>query len=171
MPFVGGLRDRLILDSVRSHLYGGLAHLGWFTPGRPHRPLQLVVEPVENLTEILPNFISIYDEGLEEFEAETGSTLTEFRWQYAIDIYAENSAVGRHLWGDVKSIMEGRFSNYSTRPQVSVYNWTAATPTEIFVCQVENMVGGRQRNYQKPFERYWWTLLFELVDYYGTDEA
>jgi len=168
--YVGGLRDRLILESLRYHVNGGLNYLGWLGTGRPHLPVQLITEPIEPLTEILPNVISICEEGVDEIEAETGSNLTEFRWQYAIDIYAESSAVGRHLWGDVKSILEGRFSSYSGRPQISVLDWSAATPTQIFVCQIENVVGGRQRNYQKSFEKYWWTLVFELIDFYASDE-
>jgi hypothetical protein len=170
MAYVGGLRERLMLESMRVWIYAGLDYLGWFDVGRPHRSVQIISEPLDNVTDILPNIISICEEGLDEIEAEVGSNLTEFRWQYAIDVYAENSAVGRQLWGDVRGLLEGRFRTFSGRPQVSVVDWTAATPTEIFVCQVENVVGGRQRDYQKPFEKYWWTVLFELVDVYESDD-
>jgi hypothetical protein len=170
MTYAGGIRDRIILESLLAHVRNGLDSLGWFDGGRPHQPIQVLVEPFETSIEILPNVISICEEGVDEMEAEIGSILTEFRWQYAIDIYAENSAVGRQLWGDLKGLLQGRFSAFSSRPQVPIFDWAAATPTEIFTCQIENVVGGRQREYQKPFERYWWTILLEVVDVYGSDD-
>ncbi len=171
--YVGGLRDRLITENLRNLIEDVLDSLGWFDSGNQLRlqPLTVISTPVDSSTEIEPNIVSVVAEDSDSFEAEMGSLLSEFRSSYAVDIYAEDDATGKHLAGDVRAILEGRFASLGrVGTEVEVYDLTQATPTVIFTIDLENISMGKQRFYNKPYEKFWWTIVFDVVDQYATDE-
>jgi hypothetical protein len=170
--YVGGKRDRLIIDNLRNHIVNGLDALGWFDVGRPHRSVTVLSQPVGQDEQLQPNIISISEEDLSETEVELGSHLSDFRWTFAVDVYAENAALGRHLTGDVRGLLTGRFSSIGyNSPTLDVYDLTLATPIVIFRCELGDIVYGRQRNYSRSFEKYWWTIMFDVVDSYMNEDA
>jgi len=59
MSPVGGFRARLIKDNLYNTINDGLAALGWFDSGRAHKAVEFVPEPIDQLTEILPNKVGI----------------------------------------------------------------------------------------------------------------
>lgn len=173
MAYVGGLRDRLITENIRNLIEDHLEQLDWFEANNQLRQndLTIISTPVDSLTEIEPNLVSVVSEDMDYQDAEMGSRLSEFRVQYAVDIYAEDDATGKHLAGDVRAILEGRFSTLGRADTpVDIYDLTQATPTVIFTVDLENISMGKQRFYNKPFEKYWWTIVFDVVDLYATDE-
>lgn len=166
---VGGLRERFIVDSMKQHIHDGLSTLHWFDMGRQHLPVTVRTEPVPNIEEIVPNVVAIMEDGLSENDAEMGSNFTEFRWQFAIDVYAENDAVGRHLAGDIKAILSARFAFTDGLPHLPVYDFRMATPAVIFYCDFENLVASRQQLWQRSYQKFWWTILIDVVDFYGSE--
>jgi len=171
MAIVGGLRDRLILDNVYYLLYDNLDALGWFDSGRAHSPVTVRVDQIDDGEEAVPNVVAITIEDIDPDDLEMGSNFREYVWQGWIDVYAEDTPIGKHLTGDVRAILEGKLPSIGRVGEtVSILDYSLATPVEVFSVEIENVVQGRQRIYTKPFQRYWWTVGFEIVDSYGDED-
>lgn len=169
---VGGTRDRLIHDSLYHMIQDSLRDLGWLDSGRRHRPVTIVAEPVPEDTQLVPNIVAISDEATIMEEVEMGSNLTEYRWEYWVDVYGESLPIARHLAGDIRTILEGKYNSIGrSAPTVTVYDWSMATPMEVFSCNVENVEFDRSRFYSKPFQKYWYMIRFEVVDTYGDEDS
>jgi len=173
VQYVGGLRDRLIVESVRSLIEDCMDQLGWFDVDNAliNRSLTVMADDLDKDTELHPNIICVTIEDTDYDYAELGSNLSEFRYGCAIDIYAEDAASGKHMCGDVRAILEGRFTSIGRNDTIiPIYDMTLATPTVIFNVDSERISSGRQRFYNKPFEKYWWTIVFDLVDTYSNED-
>lgn len=170
--YVGGLLYRLILDNALLHLESGLDALGWFSPNRSHAPVKVYPEPVEYDQTVQPNAICFSFEDIFEEDVEMGSNLSEHSMQLFIDVYGENRAVGLHLAGDVKDLLQGRFSSIGfDKASFPVYDLsdTTATPPLLFYCYIENLEFNRSRFANRPFEKYWWEIACDLVHTYRDD--
>lgn len=169
--YAGGRRSRLIRESFTRMLYDALDELDWFNPAAQHKPVTFTFDPVDYQVELVPNVIAIGDDDYDTDEWEIGSQMAEHRWIVYIDVYAENSAVGIHLSHDIKAILDGRFPSVGrSDPSFPVYDWSMATPPQIFVAQLENITLNRGRAFNRPWERFWYMLSMEIVDYYGTED-
>lgn len=167
---VGGTRLRLVRDSVRNLIHDSLTTLGWMDSGRKHKSVTVRTRAIDDDEEAEPNLITVVMEDTNQDDAEMGSSvLTEDTYQFIIDIYAESEALGLDLMGDVRDILKGKFSAFRTGPTVTVYDYRLATPTELVTLDIERISTGKNRNYAKPFQRYWWTIFFDVIDEYATD--
>ena len=173
MGYAGGMRFRLIRDNFENMLRVSLADLGWFDSGRSHAPVSLVSKPVDFNVEIKPNLIGISPEDMSGTELELGSNLEELRWDYYIDVFAESDAVGLHIVGDIQDILKGKMPSIGrSRPNFSVLDLAAASPSHLFYCHLEGVEFGRQRNFGKAHMQYWWTLYVAVIDtYYDEGDA
>jgi hypothetical protein len=170
--YVGGLRQRLIQDSLWNMITNSLDALGWLDPGRPHEPLHLRPKPVPLDEEIQLNTLALSDENITERDEELGSLLAEHRQTFYVDFFAENESIGKHLINDIRAIIGGRFGSVGrTRPAFSVYDYTQATPTALFDCELEDIVVDRARDFPKPWQRFWYVCRFDVVDHYGDEEG
>jgi len=173
MTYVGGLRSRLVKESVYSLIYDGLDELGWFDTNREHEPVEMIPRPLDWNEEARPNLIALSEEDVDELEMELGSNLSEFYWDFYIDVYAEDGSIGMHLAGDIKDILQGRFTSIiSVGPVIPVidYTQTAATPIELFNVNVEEVSMSKvRRDAPKAFQRNWWVIYFKVVDEYATE--
>lgn len=170
---IGGLRDRLITENIRNLIEDCLGELNWTnTPNSfIKNSLTIVSYPIDDNMEIEPNLVSVSSEDTVSDEAEMGSLLSEVKTEYAIDIFAENFVSGKHLAGDIRAILEGRFFSIGRYgPVVDILDLRQATPSVLFSVELENISSGKQRFYNKPFQKYWWTIVFDVVDYYDNDE-
>lgn len=168
--YAGGKLYRLIGDNFYNMIHMSLTDLGWFNPVRKHLPVHLIPEPVDDNETIQLNTISISDEEITTTDIELGSVLAEHRLLYYIDVYAESKALGRHISGDLKDILEGRLNSiHRGSPSFSVMDLSLATPTEMFVCQIENVAVERGRAYLKPHQKFWYSLMCELVFSFQSD--
>jgi hypothetical protein len=171
MGYVGGLRDRLIVDNLHNLIHDSLDALGWFDDDSVYERVEVRVEPVEDIEEIRPNMVVITDEDVSPFDYELGSNFSEYRWQYFIDVYAESQVAGRELSGDIRAILEGKLPSIGrVTTNFVVYDLTQATPSGIFHCDIENISSERGRFYEKPFQKYWWMISFQVVDFYGNED-
>lgn len=170
MTYVGGLRARLVRDSVYRTIEKGLRDLGWFTSHASRSPVQLLPEPVALDREVPRNTLALGDEIDDETALELGSGLSEFRWSMFLDVYAENDSIALHLVGDVAAIMGGRMPSIGrSAPVVDVWDYTLATPVAIFRVEVENVRTAKAHDFPQPWLRFWRSCTFQVVDAY-TDE-
>lgn len=168
--YVGGLRARLIQDSVYNMVHDCLEDLGWFDSGRQHQPVTMIPEALENDTEIKPNIIALDDDNINSIDSEMGSNLAEHQWDMVFDIYAEDNAVGKAIALDIRDILQGRFTSLGrVAPVVTVYDYTMATPSPIFKCDLENVSYDRVRSATKTWQKFWFVVFFTVVDEYGND--
>lgn len=166
----GGLRARLIRESLYEMLNDSLTYLGWFNAGRPHSPILLESQAVNRDVQITVNTAALSDDYLTDFDVELGSLLAEHRWTMYFDFFAENDALGLHFVGDVRAILQGRMQSIGRDdPSFVVYDYRQATPTVIATCQIENVTQDRAHGFLKPWLEHWYALQFTVVDFYGDE--
>lgn len=169
--YVGGIRLRLIKDNFQAMIEDSLDQLGWFNAGRKHMPVRVVGTQFDDGEEIKPNVVGISTEIVTNLEMELGSGLEENKHTYFVDIYAENEDVGLHLAGDIYDIVRGKMPSIGrSSPYFNVLDRTQATPTTLFVCEIDNVDVGRSRDWAKGFNRYWWTIGLDVTDYYDNED-
>lgn len=169
---VGGIRARLIRDSVYHCIYDALAELGWFDSGRRHLPIVFDGGLVDQAEEIQLNTVALVDEDLVADDLELGSNLAEHNWTFYVDFYAENDVIGKELINDVRDILAGRMSTIGrAHSSVTVYDYREATPSELFTVQLEDIVVDRAHDFPKPWLKHWYACRFTVVDAYGDETS
>lgn len=168
---VGGLRARMIYDSIFNAIQDSLTDLGWFDSGRANLPLNFVSEPVNDTQEIPLNTMVLVPEDMFDLEAEMGSMLSEHRRTFFLDIYAENLSIGEHLAYDIRDIIQGRFPSIGRDgPYFDIYNYALATPVVFTTIDIENVTADRGHdNFAYPWRRNWYSIAFDTVDYYADE--
>lgn len=170
MTYVGGLRDRLIRDSVWHAVDGALAALGWYVPQTSRSPVQLLAEPTMEDVEVPINSLALGDTVNQDTPAELGSGLAEYRWDMHVDIFGENDSISLHLVGDVAAILQGRIPSIGrSAPVIEVWDYTLATPVVVFVVEVESVQTARSSGFSEPWRRFWRSCTFVIVDTYGNE--
>jgi hypothetical protein len=99
-----------------------------------------------------------------------GSALDQYSWEIYIDIFAEDESVGIHLSGDIYDVLAGKFGSIGRSDnKLDVYNLTADGEPYLFTCELRNPEVARVREWNKPFNKYWWVIGCTVVDYYYGD--
>lgn len=172
MTYVGGLRARLVHDSIYRMLYDALDALGWFDVSSSRSTITFNSEPLPPDIEVPINTIALADEDERGEAIELGSQLQELRWQMYVDFFAENDALGLHVVRDIKDILQGRMASIGRdRPIVEVYDYTLATPVEIFSVEIEDVFTDKARDFPQPWLRAWRTCGFAVIDTYAGDDT
>ena len=169
---VGGLRRRLIKDNFYYMVYNSMDQLNWFNTDawKSNSPVELLPEQLDPSKEIQPNKVSISAEELNIRAWEMGSTLDEYAWDIYIDIFAEDESVGIHLSGDIYDILVGKFGSIGrSDDKLDVYNLAIDGEPFLFTCELKNIETARVREWNKPFNKYWWVIGCTVVDYYYGD--
>lgn len=166
----GGLRKRLVRESLYVMLREALDDLHWFDSGRQHAPIEFNSEPVDPQEKVPINTLAISDEDDSNTEMELGSNLTESSWTFYVDFFAEKDSLGLHLISDVADILAGRMASIGrSDPSFDVYDWTQATPTVLFTCQIEDVFRDKAVTWEKPHQRHWYSVRLQVLDYYGNE--
>jgi hypothetical protein len=170
---VGGLRSRLIFDNLFYLIQTNLDQLGWLDGnGRRHSPIHLVVESQDITTEIPINTLTLSDENMSSVPWEVGSQLTQDTRYYYVDFFAESDPVGKHLIGDVRDVLHGKYASLGrTAPNLDVWDLrTNGQPTNLlFSCDLINIRVDRAHGYREPWLRHWYSIQFALLDWYTND--
>lgn len=170
--YVGGLRARLIRDSLFYMLRDALTDLGWFVPHASRRTIVFVAEPTQTDEAVPLNTVALADDDMRGDDIELGSSLAEHSWGFFLDFYAENDPIGLHLIRDVKDILEGRMASIGrTGPNLAVLDWTLATPAQIFVCDIEEVRTARSHDFPQAWLRHWHSCSFTIVDTYANEDG
>jgi hypothetical protein len=175
MTIYGGMRQRLIKDSLYNMVHDSLDALGWFDAGRAHIPINMISKPIDDEgrpvgegTPIPQNTLSLVPGDLDDEEWEMGSALAEHTWIFYVDFYAQNDAWGLHLIGDVRDILAGRHPDIGRdRTNFPVYDYRQATPPIEFYCDIEEVIVDRAQDFPKPWLKHWYVCRFMVVDFYG----
>lgn len=169
--YVGGLRSRLVKDSLFNMIEAALEDLGWFDTGRQHAPITFRSYPYDEEEQVAVNSLALSDEDLVVLEQELGSIFAEHDWQFFIDFYAEDNALGVHMAHDLEAILAGRMPSIGrASPNFPVYDYTLATPEVIAWCEIEDVVVDRARGFPKPWQKFWYVVSFNVLDYYGNED-
>lgn len=170
----GGDRARLIKLSLFNLIKNGIEDIGWFDSGRQHDSVSCFADPIDEVfdrlsIDVKPNIVTLTDEDDDIYELEMGSISKTVTWDFYVDVYAENSAVGVALSSDIRDILIGRHNDSVVNeqgPMLSVHDYNQATPTVIFNCEITNVDRGRVKIWDKPWEKYWYIVHFEVEDSY-----
>jgi hypothetical protein len=164
---VGGKRLRYIKDSLYYMLRDSLTDLDWLTTQPTRKDVTLLAEQIEIGKEIKPNVVAISTEDLFGKSMELGSNGQINTWNLFVDIFAESESLGVHLAGDILDILRGKFASIGRQfPTLEVSD---PNGTVLFNCPIDNVELNRVREWDKPFNRYWWVIGFELRDAYYDD--
>jgi hypothetical protein len=165
----GGLRDRLIFDSMWRTVDNGLRAIGWYNAGRDHLPVTFVPEQLNWDEQIALNTIAVAPLDVKDRAWELGSDFRQNRWVFYFDVFGEDEAIGNHLSGDIRDILRGKIPSIGRNmPVVNIYDYTQATPPMIGYCEVSKVVKERSPSFSHRWERYLYVIRVELDDYYDT---
>lgn len=166
MSVTGGLRKRLIKDNLYIAINNHLGAIGWYNNTISENPVSLLAEQIDPLQEITPNKIGMSSEDITGTDMELGSNLSEDSWEIYFDIFAESESIGVHLSGDIYDILRGK-STHSI-DVLNVYDLTQTGQPLLFKCEIEDVEIARVREWDKPFNKYWWVVGCLIKDvYYG----
>lgn len=181
MTIEGGKRDRMIIESFYWMLRNSLTSLGWFEAGRQHLPINMIPVPVSSRDEIPYNTLVVNWEDIDGTDAELGSNALELVHTAFVDFYAEppppdgngGEALGKHLIGDVRSIIIGEMPSIGRSwPTLDVLDYSLATPTYLFTVEFDThrTRTSKVHHANQPWERWWYTCVVEVIEErFGTD--
>lgn len=172
MTITGGMRARLIRESLYQMLHDALDALNWFDAVSNRTTITFPAAAVDANDNISLNTLALSDEDSDADDWELGSLMAEHHWTFYVDFYAENDAIGLHVIRDVKDILEGRMGSIGRDdPSFVVYDYNQATPPEIAVCQIADVVVDKARGFERAFQQHWYACQFDVIDYYGDEDA
>lgn len=153
----GGLRDRMILESVLQFIKSDLSARGWFDTGRQHGPITVVDEYPDDREVALNTLAISYGPTMQE-RAEMGSKAELHRQTIYVDFYAESDALGRHVIGDI-------YDNLAKNVLIPVYDYSLATPVQDFSVEVvDDSLEKSKPSSTNPWQRHWYILSFIIED-------
>jgi hypothetical protein len=170
---VGGLRARLIHDSIFNYVKDGLTVLGWTGNPAPRRyvPINFIAQTPNLEAEVPLNTLALSDENVTDQSAEIGSQFAEHTRNFYLDFFAESDAIGKHLIGDLRDLLEGRMPSLGyLGPEIPVFDYTQATPSQIFYVELTSLRVDRAHNWAQRWLQHWYSISFSVVDWYAGDE-
>lgn len=170
----GGLRTRLIADSVRLAIIAGLTGLGWFDatvhdnpPGvRRHQPVRYVPRPLKWDQFVEPNALAISTEDAYSEPQGLGGDVTDEIRMYA-DIFAESDELGWQLAQDVRDLLLGKMPYLGrVAPVIDVYDLRQATPAPFTQLELVRVLIDRAESESREWRNRWFMVRFDLIDEY-----
>lgn len=155
----GGLRDRMVLESIFRDVQAKLQALGWFDSNRQHQDITMVDEYPDTAVEVPINTLAVSYGSSFQSRLEMGSRSEVWRQIVYVDFFAESDALGRHLIGDI-------YAHVNEQMGFSVWNYSIATPVIDFYIEVmdESVETDRPTNVTNPWEKHWYMLAFTIED-------
>lgn len=159
MALSGGLRDRMLVESITQKVVSELTTVGWFGSNRQHSPIIVETAYPENGEEPEVNTLVIslgsYLGGLNELGAKSEEHFTSIY----IDFFGESRALSTELMGDIWEILK-------TNPVMPVYDYSAVgNPIDFYVELDEESMRLRYSNATREYQKFWAELFFGVTDY------
>lgn len=171
MTVVGGLRARLLQDSLFAVVEGALDVLGWLDLERSHRPLRLQSEPPAWTQPVEPNTVTVQMASVDTDEVEVGSWLTTDTIVAYVNVYAENDAFGVDLTNDLRDVFRGRLPVPGTG-SFPIYDYRQATPPVVGYFAITETSALRNLSVsQEVWMRHWFRVRCVVRDTYYSSEA
>lgn len=175
----GGLRSRLVIDSVRFAVISTLQQLGWFDPTiydnppgvRRHQPFRYISRPVDWSEDILPNAIAISAEDISDDDLGLGGEV-EDRIELYVDLFAQDDALGWQVIYDLRDSLLGKNPELGTLgPQIDVYDFRQPTPAPFTTVDVDTVRVDRSQNEARQWQRHWFMLRIIVEDDYDDEQT
>lgn len=159
MPPEGGLRDRIIHESLFNAINTELDTLGWFDAGREHADITMIDEfpDLEGDTPINTIAFSMGDGG--GVLTEMGSALEDHEIIFFCDFFAEDDSIGRHVRGDI-------FDFLKTNPSQPIFDYSDIGDPEVFKVEVQDDIDKRKpERAVNKWQKHWYVVSFSVIDY------
>jgi hypothetical protein len=168
---VGGLRARLLHDSLFAVIEDGLDILGWLDPDRSHRPIRFQAEPPSWNQPVEPNVIALQVASVDTDEVEVGSWLTTDTAVVYVNVYAESDSFGLDISNDLRDLLRGRLPSDGTGT-FAIYDYRNATPPVVGHFSVRDVSALRNLSVtEDAWTRHWFRVRCEIQDTYYSSEA
>jgi hypothetical protein len=169
----GGLRARLLHDSVLTLVEAGLGALGWFDTGRAHQPVQFIPAPVDWDQAIAFNSLVVSSRSRVSDYVETGSNLTGDTVIIGIDFYGESESLAIDLANDIGDLLRGRLpGGTSAGGTLPILDLRLATPVPTGYATVTDVRVTRiPAQLNRAYTRHWFAVDATIADDYETSEA
>lgn len=166
MAFQGGTRDRAVHQSTFNFLKDHFTALGWFDSGRAHQPINFIAgRPKQASETTVPiNTVVLVDEEVESKDFEMGTEASEDKYQFTVEMYAENEAVGRALMGDVRKLVSGQFPGRSIYPIIDLYDYSQDPAVYVSYMDVTDVKWSHPTS-KELYQRFWFKVEFAVTDY------
>lgn len=171
MAIVGGLRHRLLFDSVYNMINDSLTGLGWFDAGREHGAIRFIADPIDPDQEVPYNTLALSSEPGISFDIELGSNYANHNTIFYLDFYAESNSLGLHVAMDLRDVIEGRMPSIGRNaPIVRIYDYrTQPASPQIGYAEIDDVTVDKVNNFTKPWQKDWWSLAWNVQDTYGDE--
>jgi hypothetical protein len=171
----GGLRTRLVIDSVRVAVISALQQAGWFDPtvhdtppgSRHHQPFRYISRPVEWSAKIEANAIAIGPEDIADDPYGFGGEVQDVNDVY-VDLFAEDDSLGWQVTYDLRDSLLGKTAN-GIGPQIDVYDFRQPTPAPFTTVDVDLIEIDRSQGEARTWQRHWFMTHVVLLDEYGDE--
>ena len=165
---IGGLRIRLLHDSMVDALRDGLEEQGWFNPNRTHRPVRLLSAPQRWDEPLEPNTLAVTTRAVDGRYIELGSNYLEDEIPVRIDLYAEGDSIGVDLTNDIRVILRGRIGTAVANGSLAILDFRQATPSPLgHVLVTDARVLRNALLNETNWMRHWFTVSCVLIDAYN----
>lgn len=156
MVLEGGLRDRMVVESVRKHIVDHLTTLGWFDTNREHSPL-VVVSGFPDGNDVAINTVAFSVEVASGLDLEMGSHAEEHDTQMFIDMFMENDSVGWHLSGDIYFFLK-------KNRVLDIFDFSQTLDPVDFKADIEHVDRRKPARATQAWQKFWHTVSFSVVD-------
>jgi hypothetical protein len=160
MPLEGGLRDRMMLESVVNDIVADLTTRGWFNnTNKQYAPITVVDEYPEDDDAVELNTIAFSMGDTTSLALELGSKAERLHTSIFVDFFAENDGLGRHVVGDVAA-------HVNDVGQFTVYDYEQVSPTAEFVVQVMESTLERSKPTRatNAWQKHWHSVAWVVVE-------
>jgi len=156
---VGGLRDRMLLQSVMSDVVDDLTTRGWFNVSREHKAFTVVDEYPDDKDEVELNTISFSLGDSSSTVTELGSKAETIFVPIFVDFFAESDGLGRHVVGDVHEFVQ-------KQGQFDVLDYRQPSPPVEYVVQLVDGTIERSKPTRavNSWQKHWHTVAFVVTE-------
>lgn len=151
MALEGGLRDRMLIESLGNHIETHLNSLGWFDAGREHEAINMITGFPRDTDDVPLNTVAFTVEVAAGEDAEMGSRAEVHATAFFVDMFMENDAIGWHLSGDIYHFLK-------KNPVLAVYDYTDDLEPVDFHVQLSDVDRRKPTRATNPWQRYWFTV-------------
>lgn len=153
----GGLRDRLIHESMLKNLESHLATLGWFDAGREHAPIVMIDEFPDDNAEVVVNTLAVSLGDSDGVPRELGAKSESHEMTIFVDFFAENDSIGRDVRGDVYAYFRGNQTQ-------AVYDYSTGGAQFGTVDILDDIEKRKPNRAVNKWQKHWYVVSFTLVD-------
>lgn len=154
----GGLRDRMLIESLGNHIQAELTTLGWFAAGREHLPINVISGFPNDTDEVQLNTIAFSVDTARGDDLEMGSLAETHRTAFFVDMFMEDDSVGWHLSGDIYSFLRKNRA-------LDIHDYSAIGDPVDFQVEILEVDRRKPARAVNAWQRHWFTVSCVAEDY------